>query len=296
MSQPRLPQGVGRTALVTAYARAQETRRADRLFTDDLALRFVEAVTGPIEDGAPLPPLGPAREDHLSPLWRSLQTYFAVRTLFYDRFVLTSVEEGAEQVVIVAAGLDSRAFRLPLPAEMPVYEIDRAEVLCFKQSILDGLGVESVTRRTPVATDLLGDWRTPLLGTGFDPTRPTAWIAEGLMMYLPPEAQGELLDTVAGLSAAGSTLATESFNRTPRITDAVDHPSAEEEALTDALVGHFRAAPITDPVAWLENHGFVGRAADLADEIQTARRPAVPLFQPGRPDPLTMWLIEGHIA
>ena len=133
----------------------------------------------------------------------------AVRTKFFDEFFLDATKAGIKQVVILASGLDSRAYRLAWPAQTVVYEIDQPQVIEFKTRALAELGAEPTTERRVVAIDLRDDWPTALRTAGFDPSQPTAWSAEGLLGYLPPEAQDRLLDTITELSAPGSRLATE---------------------------------------------------------------------------------------
>jgi methyltransferase (TIGR00027 family) len=134
----------------------------------------------------------------------------AVRTKFFDEFFLGATQAGVKQVVILASGLDSRTYRLAWPAGTVVYEVDQPQVIEFKSRTLAELGAASTAHRRVVAVDLRDDWPAALRAAGFDPTRPTAWSAEGLLGYLPPEAQDRLLDTVTELSAPGSRLATES--------------------------------------------------------------------------------------
>jgi methyltransferase (TIGR00027 family) len=131
------------------------------------------------------------------------------RTRFYDQFFLDATKSGAGQVVILAAGLDSRAYRLPWPAGTVVYEIDMPEVIEFKTSTLSDLGAEPTAERRTVAIDLRDDWATALQAAGFDPKAPSAWSAEGLLVYLPDEAQDALFDNITELSAPGSRLAFE---------------------------------------------------------------------------------------
>ena len=111
--------------------------------------------------------------------------------------------------MILASGLDSRAYRLAWPAGTVVYEIDQAEGVEFKTRVLADLGAQPTAERRTVGIDLREDWPTALKAAGFDPAAPTAWLAEGLLIYLPPEAQDRLFDTITGLSAPGSALATE---------------------------------------------------------------------------------------
>jgi len=134
----------------------------------------------------------------------------AIRTKFFDEFFIDSTAAGIRQAVILASGLDSRAYRLRWPAGTTVYEIDQPEVIDFKTRTLAGLGAEPTADRRTVAVDLRNDWPTALAQAGFDPNQPTAWSAEGLLGYLPPEAQDLLLDTITALSAPGSRFATES--------------------------------------------------------------------------------------
>ncbi|MEU7790660.1 class I SAM-dependent methyltransferase [Amycolatopsis sp. NPDC049159] len=131
-----------------------------------------------------------------------------VRTKFYDDFFRNAANAGIRQIVILASGLDSRAYRLPWPSGTVVYEVDQPQVAEFKTRTLAAY-VPTAERRA-AAVDLRDDWAAALRETGFDPGQPTAWSAEGLLGYLPPEAQDRLLDTVTELSADGSRVATES--------------------------------------------------------------------------------------
>jgi methyltransferase (TIGR00027 family) len=148
----------------------------------------------------------------------------AVRTKFFDEFFLSATEGGIRQAVILASGLDSRAYRLTWPAGTTVYEIDQPDVIEFKTRTLAELGAEPTAKRRTVAMDLRYDWPSALIEEGFDPNQPTAWSAEGLLGYLPPDAQDRLLDTVTELSAPGSRVAVESV---PNI-DPTDHEKAIE--------------------------------------------------------------------
>ncbi len=133
----------------------------------------------------------------------------ACRTRFYDGFFLEAARGGVGQAVILAAGLDARAYRLPWPAGTVVYEVDMPEVIEFKTLTLGDLGAEPTAERRTVAVDLRDDWAAALQAAGFDPKAPTAWSAEGLLVYLPDEAQDALFDNITALSAPGSRLAFE---------------------------------------------------------------------------------------
>lgn len=133
----------------------------------------------------------------------------AVRTRHFDRLFTDAADAGVRQAVILAAGLDARTYRLPWPHGTTVYELDQPEVIAFKDQTLAALGAEPKADRRAIAVDLRDDWPKALRDNGFDPTQPTAWIAEGLLIYLPPDAQDLLFDRIDELSASGSHVATE---------------------------------------------------------------------------------------
>ncbi|MFF0754208.1 class I SAM-dependent methyltransferase [Streptomyces sp. NPDC004267] len=198
--------GVGLTALLVAAARAIETHRHDSLAQDVHAEHFVRAASAcadwPVR-------IEQVREGDDNPLWGRFARYFGLRTRVLDDFVLGSVHDGARQVVLLGAGLDTRAFRLDLPSDCVVFEIDRTGVLGFKHQVLTGLSAAPRVKRVPVPVDLRADWVTALTSTGFDPAAPSVWLAEGLLFYLPSPAETYLIDTVDRLTTGGSALAFE---------------------------------------------------------------------------------------
>ena len=148
----------------------------------------------------------------------------AVRTRHFDSLFTNAAAADVRQAVILAAGLDARAYRLTWPAGTTVYELDQPEVIAFKSETLARLGAEPAADRKPIAIDLREDWPKALRDNGFDPTQQTAWIAEGLLIYLPPEAQDLLFDRIDELSAPGSRVATEHI---PDISAFSDERSQE---------------------------------------------------------------------
>ncbi|GGU93094.1 class I SAM-dependent methyltransferase [Streptomyces bacillaris] len=199
--------GVGVTALLVAAARAIETHRRDSLAQDVFAEHFVLAA--PASKGWPVRPEEVTGGD-ANPLWGRFARYFGLRTRVLDDFLLGSAHTGGvRQVVLVGAGLDSRAYRLEWPAGCVVFEIDREEVLAFKHQVLDGVSAAPKAARVPVPMDLRDDWAGALPGAGFDPAAPSVWLIEGLLFYLPPAAETYLVDTVDRLTAGGSALAFE---------------------------------------------------------------------------------------
>ncbi|GBG37682.1 putative S-adenosyl-L-methionine-dependent methyltransferase [Mycobacterium montefiorense] len=135
--------------------------------------------------------------------------WVGVRTRFFDDYFTQAGRSGTRQAVILAAGLDSRAYRLAWPADYAVFEVDQPRVLEFKQRVLDERGAEPLVRRVVVATDLRDDWAGALVAAGFDPRQPTAWAVEGLLPYLPGAAQDALFEKLHELSAEGSQIAAE---------------------------------------------------------------------------------------
>ncbi|MFI1914116.1 class I SAM-dependent methyltransferase [Nocardia sp. NPDC020380] len=195
--------GVGATATMAAAVRAVASRGEGRLIDDRFAEALVRAVG--IEFLTRLASGEVA--DTVEQLWIDMAV---VRTKFYDEFFLDATNAGIRQAVILASGLDSRAYRLPWAAGTVVYEVDQPEVVEFKTRTLAELGAAPTAERRVAAVDLRDDWPEVLRRAGFDPGRATAWSAEGLLGYLPPEAQDELLDNITELSAPGSRVATES--------------------------------------------------------------------------------------
>ena len=153
----------------------------------------------------------------------------AVRTRHFDGLFTAATAAGVRQAVILAAGLDARAYRLAWPAGTSVYELDQPEVIAFKGETLAQIDAEPTADRRPIAVDLRDDWPKALLDNGFDPKQPTAWIAEGLLIYLPPDAQDLLFDRIDALSAPGSRVATEHI---PDVSAFSDERSRE---ITDRL-------------------------------------------------------------
>jgi methyltransferase (TIGR00027 family) len=205
-----ITESVGATALGVAAARAADTESDDPLINDPFARIFLDAAgEGPWNwFGAPDLPAEVVEADPALPMrQKSMVSYFASRTVYFDSFFLDAANAGIRQAVILAAGLDARSWRLPWPDGVTVYELDQPRVLDFKASTLHDH--EPTCRRTPVAADLRQDWPNALQQAGFDASAPSAWSAEGLLMYLPAAAQELLFDRIQGLTAPGSRVAIE---------------------------------------------------------------------------------------
>jgi methyltransferase (TIGR00027 family) len=212
-----LASSVGVTATMVAAARAVASRGDRPLIDDPYAEPLVRAVgvdlltrlaTGDVNAGD-LNDVHDGATGSAGAMSRMADN-MAVRTKFFDEFFLDATNAGIKQAVILASGLDARAYRLQWPAGTVVYEVDQPQVIEFKSRTLADLGAAPTAERRVVAIDLREDWPAALRAAGFDPSQPTAWSAEGLLGYLPPDAQDRLLDTITELSAPGSRLATES--------------------------------------------------------------------------------------
>jgi methyltransferase (TIGR00027 family) len=221
-----LASSVGATATMVAAARAMASAADNPLINDPFAQPLVRAVGVDFFTHLVTGELRPEDldSDSESVGMQRMTDNMAVRTKFFDEFFLATTEAGIRQAVILASGLDSRAYRLAWPAGTTVYEIDQPDVIEFKTRTLAELGAEPTANRRTVAMDLRYDWPSALIEEGFDPNQPTAWSAEGLLGYLPPDAQDRLLDTITELSAPGSRVAVESV---PNI-DASDHEKVIE--------------------------------------------------------------------
>ena len=154
--------------------------------------------------------------------------YQGARTRFFDDYLRAAVSDGVRQIVVVAAGLDSRGYRMAWPETTVVFEVDRPEVLEFKREVLAEHGDAPTADRREVAVDLRGDWVQALQDKGFDAARPSAWLAEGLLMYLPAAARDQLCTGIDSLSAAGSHVALEDMHTLDSGT--VEAKRAEERA------------------------------------------------------------------
>lgn len=195
---------VGSTALFVAAARALEAQKHDAVAVDPFAEIFCRAVGGQWAELLD----GTAPEHALmSEFGADFVNFQGVRTRYFDTYFGKAAAAGVRQIVLLAAGLDSRAYRLDWPAETVVFELDQAQVLDFKRAAL--AGVRPTAERREVAVDLRDDWPRALLAHGFDPSSPSAWIAEGLLIYLPATAQVQLFTGIDALSALGSHLAVE---------------------------------------------------------------------------------------
>lgn len=244
-----LASGVGATATAVATSRALATRAGiiDDRWAEPLVRAVGEAHFLDILDSAAEPP-----DQHRMTLG------MALRTRFFDDFLRDAAAAGIRQVVILAAGLDARAYRLAWPAATVVYDVDQPGVVAFKSSTLSALGAVPTADVRAVGIDLREDWPAALRAAGFEDTATTAWIAEGLLMYLPADAQDRLFDHITALSPAGSRLATEFMPSMDAFTDADDDGESRWRRMgfSDDLAGLVYGGERSHVVEYLEGSGW----------------------------------------
>lgn len=272
---------VGATAVMVAAARAAETARPDALINDPYAKVLVEGAGAGswdyIADEAFVAQVSEA-DPEVATLFEHMGNYQAVRTHFFDAFFAAAVDGGIRQVVILASGLDSRAFRLPWPAGTTVFEIDQPKVLEYKSATLAAHGVHPTAERREVAMDLRQDWPAALVAAGFDQRRPTAWLAEGLLMYLPADAQDRLFAQITELSAPGSQIAAESMGvhapdrrerMRERFASIADKAGIEPMDITELTYEDPDRAEVAD---WLTANGWQAAAIESKGEMDRLGR------------------------
>lgn len=267
------------TAVEIARERAVESGRPDGLFEDPLAAAFVAAADGE----EPVRPLG-----ERVPVMRG---YVALRTRVFDDALLAACRDGCRQVVLLGSGLDTRAYRLAWPSGTTLFELDLPEVIALKEQVL---AVRAPTRRCArvvVDADLRDDWGASLLSHGFDGAVPTAWLAEGLLMYLSTSDNDRLLAEVTRLSAPASVL-------------LVEHVPAAGARPTDVergghLLGDEGASwrsTHDDPARWLAAHGWIAHVIDTAAVAEAARRPVPPVLDVEAVGDARAWLLHASLS
>jgi methyltransferase (TIGR00027 family) len=258
-----ITESVGATALGVASARAAETRSEHPLISDPYAQVFLDAVGDGVWNwhSAPqLPDQLTEAEPNLPLQMQAMVGYMASRTAFFDKFFLDATGAGIRQAVILAAGLDSRSWRLQWPAGTTVYELDQPRVLEFKAATLAAHGAEPACHRVAVAVDLRQDWPAALRQAGFDASVPSVWSAEGLMPYLPAVAQDLLFERVQALTVSGSRVAVEALG--PKFLDPEfrEKRRARMDRIRELMadVDPQREIPRTDELWYFEEREDVG--------------------------------------
>ncbi|GAA3893421.1 class I SAM-dependent methyltransferase [Streptomyces lannensis] len=255
------PSGVWATAVGVARVRALETERKNALFRDPLAQAFATA-------GGLWPPSPPPLPDDEAARRRRLAVAFSIviRTKFLDDLLQQASESGLRQIVLLGAGMDSRAFRINWPEGTRLFEVDTAAPLDFKATVLRRERALPRCERITVAVDLREDWPTALAAAGHDPAAPTVWIAEGLLIYLPQDAVELLLARISAQSATGSRMGLTLGTR-----------GVIERFAADAVPGSAPSMWVSempdDPVGWLAGHGWKADTHTLRERAAAYGRP-----------------------
>ncbi|WP_326548280.1 SAM-dependent methyltransferase [Mycolicibacterium sp. ND9-15] len=272
-----ITESVGATALGVAWSRAQEQDTDCPLFTDPYAKMFVDAA---LERGWRLPPA------HMVARIKAIGGYAASRTKWFDEFFLAAGANGIEQSVILASGLDARAWRLPWIDGSVIYEIDQPKVLAFKAEVLLAHGATPSARCVPVPIDLRDDWPTALRDAGFDASEPTAWAVEGLLPYLPASGQDLLFERIHDLSTRGSRVGVESFgagffdpeylaSRRQKLQQYRQEAGEEDDGNALDVQDLWFIEARTEVTDWLTDHGWEVTAIAAAELMDRYGRCAV---------------------
>lgn len=276
--------GVASTAFGVAVARAEESARPDRLFDDPFAAEFLRAA-------------GPEQGQWTGPestrLRAAMGDYIALRTVFFDEFLLAATAAGCRQVVLLASGLDTRVHRLAWPAEVRVFELDHPEVLGFKQGVLGSRTAGA--QHVPVGADLREGWSAELVAREFRPELPTAWLVEGLLVYLSVHEAEQLFATIGELSAPASRIGLEHVSR-PMLESrqTADALAATEDGPLHTLAALWRNELADDPRSWLLRHGWQVTEQDLVALAAANGRPTPPAFDPATPGASRVALFAGE--
>ncbi|MEU8559417.1 class I SAM-dependent methyltransferase [Streptomyces anthocyanicus] len=260
------PSGVWATAVGVARVRALESEREDALFRDPLAQAFA-AAGGLWPSSPPLPDDEAARRRRLAVAFS-----IVVRTKFLDDLLEHATASGVRQVVLLGAGMDSRAFRMAWPEGTRLFEVDTPAPLEFKASVLRQERAVAHCERITVAVDLREDWPSALAAAGHDAAIPTAWIGEGLLIYLPEDAVELLLARIGEQSASGSRMGLTLGSR-----GVIERFAAG--AVPGSAASMWVSEMPDDPVGWLAGHGWEASCHTLRERVVAYGRPMSTLPQ-----------------
>jgi methyltransferase (TIGR00027 family) len=271
---------VGATAVMVASARAAETASERPLIRDEFAQMLI--------DGPELAQLVAkmsttyTADPELAAVRAHMVNYQAARTHFFDAYFQAAAAAGIRQHVILASGLDSRAYRLDWPAGTSVYEVDQPKVLEYKAATLAAHGIQPVVERHEVAADLRFDWPKALRDEGFDLAQRTAWLAEGLLMFLPGEAEERLFSDIDALSAPGSRACIEDFTFDEAAREAYEKRRVKTDELRQRLGDEnvfdpgdlwYTEDERRDPAAWFDSHSWRVEAVSGSEYLTQVGRP-----------------------
>ena len=255
-----------------AAARARESERPDRLFNDPLAA----ALAGPE---------GFAWLDRMEPAARlgGQGLYAVVRTRFFDDFLLhASQRTGARQLIILAAGMDARAFRMEWLPGTRLYELDRPEVLATKDAVIARAGAHPTCERRAIEADLeRPSWSAALLAAGYEVREPSVWLAEGVFFYMTEAAVRALLGDASVLTSPLSQLGADLVNR-----DLLTSPVMGPLLWTFSRRGAMGRFGTNDPETLFAEHGWEAEVIQPGEGEANFGRwpyPVAPRRMPGVP-------------
>jgi len=264
------------TACWTAAVRAAETSRDDRLFEDPWAATLA----------------GPEGAAWLAARPPGSTLPIAIRTRFFDDWLHdVAIEAGIRQVVLLAAGLDTRAYRLPWAAATTVFELDRPAVLAGKRDTLAAAGAVPACDLRQVAADLSGDWGGALVGAGLDPAGRTAWLLEGLLFYLPREVIDRILDGVTRLADPGSRLGFDIVNG-----HVLTSPWTRSWVEMQAAAGAPWIGSMDDPAAELAARGWIASVTQPGSPGANHGRWTLPVVPPEMTEMPHSWYVTAERA
>lgn len=263
--------------------------RPDALFVDPTAGPMVAAAAARLDSDDPIAWVRGTTV--LGELLPAMTGYLAVRTRLFDRALVEASRAGCRQVVQLGAGLDGRALRIPWPVDVRVFDLDDGGTTEFKQTVLGALDRRPLSRHIMLASDLRGPWRSALLDAGFEPSVPTVWSMEGLLVYLDEDVGTSVVETAADLSAPGSRLIVE--HGYPAATTA-GATSAGRAAL--AARGTRLGAAVAEPVTWLRRLGWNGTVLDVPAAARACGRRVPPAVDAAQPDGPLFWIATARRA
>ncbi|MFF7242644.1 SAM-dependent methyltransferase [Embleya sp. NPDC008237] len=277
--------GAGLTALTIAVERNLESRRPDRLFDDHLAAAFL----APVDAAGAALPAGFAPRRSLGGRWAGIHGFIGLRTRLFDDQLLAATHAGGRQVVLLGAGLDTRAFRLPWPPGVRVFELDREDVLRYKAAVLARARALPRCHRVSVAVDLGKEWAAALCSAGFDPALPTAWVAESLLLYLGRADCDQLIARIGALSQPGSRLVLDHVNAAMMQTEEFARMAHEL-----ARIGVAWRSSIDDPLGWLAGFGWHADLVDVESCAAALGRPVPPVLAANQRLAQRLWLVSAR--
>ncbi len=227
---------IGATALWAAAVRAAESSREDRLFDDPWAVALAS------KEG----------QEWLAGRPADSTLVMTLRTRYFDDFLLrVSGQDGLRQILILAAGLDMRAFRLDWPKETRLFELDQADIFDYKEQSLSFLGAQATCDRQVVRVDLTQPWSKELVANGFDSREPSCWLLEGFLFYLPNESITQIIEQITDLAAPGSWLGFDINN-----SDMMTSPWTKAWVDMQAQMGAPWVGTMDDPEGFLGERGW----------------------------------------